>query len=102
MPGLYVHVPFCVRKCAYCDFYSLPQPAAAAAPDAARYLAALEREIALLPAGFAPETIFVGGGTPTELATSDLARLLAMIREGTDTSRVIEWTCESNPGTLTF
>jgi oxygen-independent coproporphyrinogen-3 oxidase len=101
MPGLYVHVPFCVRKCSYCDFYSLAQPPDRAAPDAARYLAALEVELASLPPGFVPETIFFGGGTPTELATADLSRLLAMVRRRVDPGRVREWTCESNPGTLT-
>jgi oxygen-independent coproporphyrinogen-3 oxidase len=101
MVGLYLHVPFCVRKCGYCDFYSLPQPEGRAAPDAARYLAALEREMDALPAGFAPETIFFGGGTPTELAAEDLARLLASVARRVDLAGVLEWTCESNPGTLT-
>lgn len=101
MASLYLHVPFCVRKCGYCDFYSLPQPTNRAAPDAARYLAALERELASLTPGLAPETIFFGGGTPTELATEDLGRLFALVARAVDLRRVVEWTCESNPGTLT-
>ncbi len=100
-PGLYVHVPFCVRKCGYCDFYSLPQPPGREAPDATRYLDALEVELGRLPPGFAPETVFVGGGTPTELSEPDLARLLGLLRRAIDPRRVVEWTCESNPGTLT-
>ena len=69
-PGLYIHVPFCVRKCAYCAFYSQPaEPARVAA-----WLAGIQRELAELPDNFAPESIFVGGGTPTALAESDLVR----------------------------
>ncbi len=100
--GLYVHVPFCVRKCGYCDFYSLPQPRDRAAPDAARYLEALEAELeATVPADFRARTVFVGGGTPTELSAADLARLLALVRRRIDPDALVEWTVESNPGTLT-
>ena len=100
--GLYVHVPFCVRKCGYCDFYSLPQPSGRDAPDATRYLAALEREMAAtVAADFRATTVFVGGGTPTELATEDLARVLALVRSRVDPATLLEWTVESNPGTLT-
>lgn len=100
--GLYIHVPFCVRKCGYCDFYSLPQPQDRAAPDAARYLAALERELELVvPADFRARTVFVGGGTPTELSAPDLERLLALCLTRVDPATLAEWTVESNPGTLT-
>ncbi len=96
-PGLYLHVPFCARKCPYCAFFSrLPEPALVAA-----WLAGIEKELAGLPAGFAPASIFIGGGTPTALEKADLARLLALIRARVDLSRVSEWTCEANPGTLT-
>lgn len=96
-PGLYVHVPFCARKCAYCAFFSRPTE-----PDlVAAWLGGIERELKRLPEGFAPESVFFGGGTPTVLAESDLARLVERIRAQTDLSRVAEWTCEANPGTLT-
>jgi oxygen-independent coproporphyrinogen-3 oxidase len=101
MSGLYIHVPFCVRKCGYCDFYSLAQPGDRAAPEAGLFLAALDIELGRLPRRFRPETVFLGGGTPTELASGDLARLLDLVRRRVDLSRVVEWTCESNPGTLT-
>ncbi len=100
--GLYVHVPFCVRKCGYCDFYSIPQPADRAAPDAHRYMAALEREMALVvPSSWRARTVFVGGGTPTELSQQDFERLLALVRSRVDPLTLLEWTVESNPGTLT-
>lgn len=96
-PGLYVHVPFCVRKCAYCAFFSRP-----AEPELVpAWLEGIDRELQALPEGFRPETVFLGGGTPTALEAGDLACLLDRIRERTDLSRVVEWTCEANPGTLT-
>lgn len=108
MPGLYVHVPFCVRKCLYCDFYSLPtaqgplskRVMAGDQPDQPTFLQALDAELRQVPDDFIPDTIFVGGGTPTELSLPDLKTLFALIRDRVDVSRVREWTCESNPGTL--
>lgn len=109
MPGLYLHVPFCVRKCLYCDFYSLPTGRGPLAKrlqnpqehDASRYLDALAAELDRRPRDFVPDTIFIGGGTPTELSDGDFERLLGIICSVVDLSRVSEWTCESNPGTLT-
>lgn len=94
--GLYVHVPFCVRKCGYCAFFSRPaEPGLVAA-----WFAGIERELAALPAGFAPTSVFFGGGTPTALEESDLARLVDLVRARVDLRNVAEWTCEANPGTL--
>lgn len=108
MTGFYVHIPFCVRKCVYCDFYSLPTatgPLSARLtepePDQPDFLAALRRELEQLPDTFAPDTVFIGGGTPTELAPGDLDTLFRLLHDHVNLSRVVEWTCESNPGTLT-
>ena len=96
-PGLYVHVPFCARKCAYCAFFSRP-----AEPDlVAAWFRGIEREWKRLPEGFAPESVFFGGGTPTVLAESDLSRFVDLVHSRTNLSKVAEWTCEANPGTLT-
>ena len=65
------------------------------------FLDALEEELRQLPSPFKPHTIFVGGGTPTELSDSDFARLLDMVHRYVDLTDLVEWTCESNPGTLT-
>ena len=109
MTGLYVHVPFCVRKCLYCDFYSLPtghgalpkRLADAAHADNDPFIAALEKEMDSIPQGFAPDTVFLGGGTPTELSDGNFAAMFGLLHRRVDLSRVVEWTCESNPGTLT-
>lgn len=98
--GFYLHVPFCLRKCGYCDFYSV----ATGGTDfdgIEAYLDAVAIELRALPAGFQPTTVFIGGGTPTELPLRELRRLLALLAETVDLRRVEEWTMEANPGTLT-
>jgi oxygen-independent coproporphyrinogen III oxidase len=93
----YVHVPFCAHKCGYCDFASL----AGVDHLADRYLSALELEIATaLGEPQQVDTIFVGGGTPTRLNASQLARLAAIIGRWFILSPSGEWTVEANPGTL--
>jgi oxygen-independent coproporphyrinogen-3 oxidase len=86
---LYVHVPFCAHRCGYCDFVTVTGHEDARA----RYVDALELELAR--AEVAPETIFVGGGTPSILADRNLARLLAALPEAA------EVTVECNPETVT-
>lgn len=96
-PGLYVHVPFCGHKCPYCAFYSRrAEPALVAAWEKG-----VGRELTRLPDGFAPESLFLGGGTPTALEEPRLARFLELICSRVDLTRLREWTCEVNPGTLT-
>lgn len=98
MAGLYIHIPFCVSKCSYCDFYSLAPGRRA---EAALFVQCLETELGRLPDGFAPETVFVGGGTPTALAPEELERLFGILRARLELSRVGEFSVEANPGTLT-
>lgn len=108
MRSLYVHIPFCLRRCLYCDFYLEPLGTGPLAGrfdevdrhDQSPFLDALEAELRRLPAGFAPGTLYIGGGTPTELSTRDFQRLFDLIHRHIDVSGVTEWTCEANPGTL--
>lgn len=105
---IYVHIPFCARICPYCAFYK----ERADSSQTQRFCEALLREVEtvagkLEPArpragGFRlePDTIFFGGGTPTALTTSQLEFLLAGLRERLDLSRLIEWTVEANPGSV--
>lgn len=99
VPALYVHVPFCTTKCHYCDFYSV----AGHLEEADAYLESLGEEIRLQTAHFgkpAPETIFIGGGTPTLLDARRLERLLELIEGGIRPGRLREFTVEANPNTF--
>jgi putative oxygen-independent coproporphyrinogen III oxidase len=97
--GLYVHVPFCAQRCHYCSFNTAPLQR----PDEVRrYLAALQREIALLAgAPWAPAveiaTIFLGGGTPSLLEPADLAAVLDGVRARFAVTADAEITVECNP-----
>ncbi len=94
--SLYIHVPFCLSKCAYCDFNSIVY----AHDLAGRYIAALEREMTLRGEGLVPETIYIGGGTPTCLPPEQLRKLLAGVRRHFDTDAADEFTVEANPATV--
>lgn len=91
---LYLHVPYCARKCPYCDFNSI----AGREAEHAAYVEALLTEVRRLPAG-PYETVFIGGGTPTMLPAPLLARLCAGVRDHCRLADGYEWTCEANPGT---
>jgi oxygen-independent coproporphyrinogen III oxidase len=93
--GLYVHVPFCARKCLYCAFYS--EPTSGEVID--RYIAALERELERVAADLRPRTIFFGGGTPSLLSLRQWERVFRVMGR-LDLSDVREWTVECNPATL--
>jgi len=98
--SLYIHIPWCVRKCPYCDFNShtvrdeIPEQAYITA-----LLADLEQE---LPAvwGRTLETVFIGGGTPSLISAAAIDRLLAGIRARLPVKPAAEITLEANPGTV--
>lgn len=96
---LYVHIPFCIRKCAYCDFLSM----ASTREQQKEYVKALEREI--LAAGELPDyevsTVFFGGGTPSVPDAEDLVKILELLQHRFTFSEHAEITLEANPGTLT-
>ncbi|WP_186243841.1 radical SAM family heme chaperone HemW [Mycobacterium simulans] len=97
--GLYVHVPFCVTRCGYCDFNTYtPAELGGVNPDA--WLQALRTELELAAARLdAPtvDTVFVGGGTPSPLGGERLAALLAMVRDHFVLAPDAEVTTEANP-----
>lgn len=98
-PSVYVHVPFCVKKCDYCAFYSVPLLKS----KVKAYLDSLRAEINLRQAD-APQgvsTLFIGGGTPTALNEEEMAVFLEILRQGFDLEESEERTMEGNPGTLT-
>jgi len=90
---LYLHVPYCTAKCPYCDFNSV----AGREDEFAAYVDALITEVRRLPRG-PYATVFLGGGTPTRLGATLLARLLAGVRDHIHLETGYEWTCEANPG----
>ena len=102
--GLYVHIPFCLSKCAYCDFASVPLESAGGLETARRYLDALKVELDLRAASgefldAQVDTVYVGGGTPTVLPAEWLADLLARIGQRFALVEGAEVTVEANPGT---
>jgi oxygen-independent coproporphyrinogen III oxidase len=94
--GLYVHIPFCIRKCAYCDFYSLPQRL----ESLNAYLEAVLIEASKYR-GLSFDTLYLGGGTPSLLGPSGLQKLISGLRETFDLSQVTEATMEANPESIT-
>lgn len=95
--GLYVHIPFCVRKCSYCDFNTYS--GLEALHEA--YVGALCREVsgAAERHGLRPvDSVFIGGGTPTVLSGEQLARVMGALRAGFQLLPGCEITVEANPG----
>ena len=94
--GLYIHVPFCRQKCAYCDFYSLPG-AEARMDDYVRAVAAQLKEVAPRAALHTVDTVYFGGGTPSYLGIKRLKTLLAAVDKHYALARDAEITLEANP-----
>lgn len=95
--GVYVHWPFCLAKCPYCDFNSHVRHAP---PDQARFVAAFRREIAYVRALHGPaqaETVFFGGGTPSLMAPETVAAILEAIHAAWPIAADAEITLEANP-----
>ena len=95
MKGLYIHIPFCIKKCKYCDFNSF----SACEKEKAAYLDALILEMEKYHGEWV-DTIFIGGGTPTSLTRRDLERLLQNIQKNFSFEKTCEFTVEANPKTL--
>lgn len=92
--SLYVHVPFCVVKCGYCDFNSFTAEGSAPLD---RFLSALEKELARVDVPEQPVSVFFGGGTPSYLDDERLARLFAIVGRHVDLEACAEVTMEANP-----
>jgi len=99
MPSLYVHIPFCEKKCPYCDFYSVEGDALME-----RFGGALRMEAGLLAESFGAwqfGTLYIGGGTPSILPPSGFEQMLNHLRRSFHFLPGCELTVEVNPGTVT-
>ena len=97
--GLYIHIPFCVRKCLYCDFVST----ASGSEQYRRYVAAAVNEMKFWSARFegtAFSTVYVGGGTPSLIGSELLGEIIEGARGSFTINRDAEITVEVNPGTI--
>jgi oxygen-independent coproporphyrinogen-3 oxidase len=98
IPGLYIHIPFCVRKCDYCDFYSVTSLTRVPV-----FLDALFREMEMYRGRFdAFDTVYIGGGTPSVLSGEQIQDILAAIRSNFNLLPGREITVETNPGDLSL
>ena len=97
MFGLYIHVPFCVKKCNYCDFNSFKIDKKLKE----QYLKDLEREMKLYKSEEEISSVFLGGGTPSILSEEEIKYMFKNIYENFNIKKDAEITIECNPGTLT-
>jgi len=104
MLSFYVHIPYCVRRCGYCDFNTYTpselQDGATLEIVSGDYIDAVLKELATAPLDVVP-TIFFGGGTPSLLPPKDLGRVISAIKERNGVSEDCEITLEANPDSVT-
>ena len=95
---LYIHIPFCAKKCEYCSFVSYP----AEENQKDEYIRALLQESEKRSSEFTEpvKTVFIGGGTPSLLSPEQLSRLILGLKKNIPFSSVSEFSIEANPGTL--
>ena len=97
---LYIHIPFCIRKCFYCDFLSAP----ADQDTIAQYMESLKKQLVRQAASFQDkkiDTVFIGGGTPTVLLIQQITELLETVQMNYALAEDVEVSVEANPGTKT-
>ena len=100
MAGIYIHIPFCKKRCIYCDFYSTTDNRLTES-----YIGALENELSARINEIGIDnvsTIYIGGGTPSQLTIQQLYRLIASIKNIINFEKVLEFTIEVNPDDVNF
>ncbi|MDD5948019.1 MAG: radical SAM family heme chaperone HemW [Oscillospiraceae bacterium] len=95
--GIYIHIPFCAKKCPYCDFYTRPYHK----DTVSSYVDALCRNIIALPASLTADTVYFGGGTPSLLHGDAVLRILQCLHQRLCIPQEAEITLEANPCTMT-
>ena len=100
MAGVYVHIPFCASRCSYCDFFSTLRLADVGGDYVEAVVAEARMRVGELR-GEAVRTLYLGGGTPSQLPVTLLGRLVEGLRDAIDLSGVEEFTVEANPDDVT-
>ena len=100
--GIYVHVPFCAKKCAYCDFYSYTPRDGRVFSAYVDALLTHMKSYRTVGADYAPDTVYIGGGTPTVMPPDEMMRLIHGIKSSFRLLKNAEFTMECNPATANF
>lgn len=98
--GIYIHIPFCVKKCRYCDFLSGPVGKETQKQYVDKLLEEIESYAGLMKKS-STETVFFGGGTPSILEGTEIVRIMEQLQKYADLSETAEISIEANPGTVT-
>lgn len=97
--GIYIHLPFCERKCAYCDFPSFPGQEQHRAAYTKAVMAEIKERAARV-GRLGVDTVFLGGGTPSMMERGQITAILNQVRDSFEVEADAEITCETNPGSL--
>ena len=98
--GIYIHIPFCKKKCDYCDFISFENKET----YIEKYIKALKKEIdnaKIDKDKYLVNTIYIGGGTPSYIKSEYIVDILNIVKQKINISKNVEITIEINPGTIT-
>ncbi|MBI5326643.1 MAG: radical SAM family heme chaperone HemW [Ignavibacteriae bacterium] len=99
MPSIYIHFPFCIKKCSYCDFFSITDM-----KNTDKFNKSLIKEIGIFTEKFASkppvDTLFFGGGTPSLMKPEELELIFNELKKHFNFSNTLEFTVECNPGTI--
>ncbi len=100
--GIYIHIPFCRQKCAYCDFYSYPPHDERIYESYVDAVISHMKSYKSVGADYSPDTVYIGGGTPTCLPPEEMLRLIRGIRSSFRIQKDAEFSMECNPATVDY
>ena len=100
--GIYIHIPFCISKCRYCDFYSIPGASEELKDKYIDALVAHMKEYAIQAKDYIVDTIYFGGGTPSLLSEKQLKTIIKALKSSFRVYRASEISMEINPKTVTL
>ncbi|MCD7787934.1 MAG: radical SAM family heme chaperone HemW [Firmicutes bacterium] len=98
--GVYIHIPFCVKKCWYCDFYSVTSKNPGLYGRYIDALIAHMKQYKLAAGEYSVDSVYIGGGTPTVVPRDDMLRLIRAVKSVFHVTDDVEFTMEANPATV--